>query len=457
MTHDRRYPVKGRPFAVVLVATLIGIATPDVAAALEFNGYFQGAVAFRTQSSDDRMIFQRQLMNAKVQQDFFDLGEFRLEADFWRDDADYQSDGSEMRSRLREGYLKLVFRDADLRLGRFQVAWGQADGIIISDQIAPFDLQNFIIPAFDEIRLGIDGAALNYFLESGQELEVTWIVRFQSPDFPDDDSPWRFLREEQIEEIEDLLGGGFGAPVDITLGPRDKPEDQFKNSEAAIRLRGFETWADWSVGYLYSWDDQPNFRIRPTLPPNAMGIIEAPAKLKHNRYHMFMATAAAPIGPMLLKTDTVFEHDRYLSAFNNSTADDGFVKQLDLFRTLLGADFKPKVPGWSQPDASFQLIYEKVIDAPSGLAREEESWLASVRLSAAYRNETIKPWLLVIGGLRGDNTWLQAKIDYEPFDNWRFRVASNFFWGHAYDGHNGGVYGSFSSNDLIGSSIRWSF
>ena len=49
-------------------------------------------------------------------------------------------------------------------------------------------------------------------------------------------------------------------------------------------------------------------------------------------------------------------------------ADDGFVDQLDMFRTLLAGDFKPRVPGWSQPDASIQLNYEKVIESVSKAA-----------------------------------------------------------------------------------------
>jgi hypothetical protein len=72
-------------------------------------------------------------------------------------------------------------------------------------------------------------------------------------------------------------------------------------------------------------------------------------------------------------------------------------------------------------------------------------------------NETVKPWILLIGNLEGDDAWLQAKIDYEPFDNWRFTLEANLFWGHAYDGHNGGIYGSFDDNDLIGAAVRWSF
>ena len=107
--------------------------------------------------------------------------------------------------------------------------------------------------------------------------------------------------------------------------------------------------------------------------------------------------------------------------------------------------------------ALFQLIVDKVFSPADGLAIEEDAVLASVRLSAAYMNETIKPWILLIGGLRGDDTWLQSRVDYEPVDNWRFTLEADLFWGHAYDGDNGGVYGSFHANDLVGVSTRWTF
>jgi hypothetical protein len=91
------------------------------------------------------------------------------------------------------------------------------------------------------------------------------------------------------------------------------------------------------------------------------------------------------------------------------------------------------------------------------LAVAEHTDLISILARAAYRNETIKPWLFVIANARGDDAWVQAKIDYEPIDNWRFSIEYDNFIGHAYDGRNGGVFGRFDDNDLFQATIRYSF
>ena len=433
-----------RHAAPLLAAVTLLLTTLD-AAALELDGYFQVGAAARIKGSPDPVIYNRQLANFKLTADPYENTMLRLEVDVWNDLPSYD-DGSKVRSRLREAYVKVHFDKLDIKLGRQQIAWGQADGIIVSDQVSPFDLENFILPKFDEIRLGVDALQLTYYFASGRELDLVYIAQFESPDFPEDDSPWRFVTDDQLDEIADDLG--VPIPPSIRLGPTDDPPNGLGQAEGGVRFKSYDRIADWSVGYLYSWDDRPFLRINP-----AAGI----ATPTHERYHLVTANVVAPAGVTLLKLESALEIDRHLNSFNLGTADDNFVGKENVWRTLLGVDFKPRVPFWEEPDAGFQFIVDKVFDPEAGLAVEEESYLASLRLSAAYLNETVKPWVLLIGGLRGDDTWLQMRVDYEPFDNWRFTLESDFFWGHAYDGKNGGTYGSFHANDLIGASMRWSF
>ena len=432
------------PFPSALFATcLLAVATP--ALALEFNGYFQVGAAYRMGGEPDPVIYNRQLANAKLQARPFEKTFLRFEVDVWNDVPSYD-DGHSVRARLREGYLRFDLGKVDVTIGRQQIAWGQADGIIVADQVSPFDLENFIIPKFDEIRLGVDAVQTTYYFDSGRELDLLYIANFQSPDYPERGSPWEFVTQGQLDDIARALG--VPVPPSIRLTSADEPSKSFAHPEAGIRFKSYDAIADWAVGYLYGWDDRPFLRIDPST---------AEAVPTYDRYHLVTGNVVAPAGPALLKLETALELDRHLNAFNPGTANDGFVSKENVWRTLVGADFKPQVPYWEQPDASFQFIVDKVFSPADGLAVEEDAFLASVRLSAAYMNETIKPWILLIGNLRGDDTWLQARIDYEPFDNWRFTLESDFFWGHAYDGHNGGVYGAYNKNDLIGTSVRWSF
>ncbi len=431
--------MKRRPLRWLALAFAAAACTRSVPASADasFYGYLQESIGVRTGPGD--VVYHRQTFNTKVDVDLSPRVSLRLEADLWRDDADFQKEGARVRSRIREGYAKLRLGPADLRLGRVQIAWGEADGVIVSDQVCPFDLENFIVSGFDEIRLGVDGAFLNYYFDSGNELELIWIGHFQPYDWPEPGSPWSFFDEREF------------AARGLRLTRIETPRGGLENSEFGIRLSGHPVVADWAIGYLRSWDDRPSLRVRPPL------VVPT-----HNRFDLVTANVVWPVAGVLLKADTAYEHGRFLSTDPTkpgaqSTAADGFVAKQDVLRMLVGLDAKPRLPGWHEPDASFQFVHEEVIDPHAGLLGPKHTDLVSVLLRAAYRNETIKPWLFAIVNLRGADTWIQAKIDYEPFDRWRFSIEYDFFDGHRFDGHNGGTFGGFSDNDLVQATIRYSY
>jgi len=447
ISHRRLHPAKRASTSfelsrkcifAVLVATAATLSTSAVpASAADFYGYLQESIGVRTGPGD--VIYHRQMLNTKVDADLSRDVSLRLEADLWRDDADFQEDGSLVRARIREGYAKLRFSKADLRLGRVQIAWGEADGVIVSDQVSPFDIENFIVAGFDQIRLGVDGVFLDYYFDSGNELQLLWIGRIQPYDFPERGSPWNFIDEDAL------------AAQGLTLAEPDAPSGGLENSEFGVRFSGHPVSVDWAVGYLRSWDDRPSLRIRPPL------VIPT-----YNRFDLFTGNVVWPVADILLKLDTAYEHGRFLSTDPTNpnalpTAADGFVAKQDVWRTLIGLDAKPRVPGWEQPNASFQFVHEEVIDPRRGLLGPKHTDLVSVLLMASNRNETIKPWLFAIVNVRDADTWIQAKVDYEPFDQWRFTIEYDFFDGRPFNGRSGGTFGQFSNNDLVQTTVRYSY
>lgn len=437
-----------RAFLAAALATAL-LGSPQLvseARALDFDGYLQQSIASRTSELDD-VIFHRQTVNLKLTERRGRNFMARLEIDTWFDHADFMDDRPRSSSRIREGYLKFGIGNLDLRIGRVQLAWGESEGIIVSDQVSPFDFSNFITPKFDEIRLGIDGVFADYYFDNGSELQLLWISHFEAPDFPDRDSPWAFIDEDAF------------AP--LSQEKLDEPGNSITNSELGIRYSGHPLAADWSIGYLWAYDDRPSLFIdaiptasNPTPSNTVTPTIE--------RYHLLTANVVAPIGDYLLKFDTAYEKDRYLSTnpafgIDLATVNDGLRVKTDVWRGLLGLEMKPNVPYWHQAEASFQFVHEHVIDDHPALAQSEDSDFLSARVSAAYRNETIKPWLFAIYDLAGDNWWMQAKVDWEPRDAVRISLEYDLFKGHAYDGDTGGIYGSFDRNDLLQFTTRYSF
>ncbi len=430
-------------------ALAASLALGRQSAAAELNGYLQEAIAVRPGQGD--ILFHRQTMNTKFEHSFSRRVMLRVEIDIWRDDPDFMDE--RVRSRLREGYFRLRFRDFDLRLGRVQIAWGEADGVIVSDQVSPFDIENFIVPGFDEIRKGVDGAFFDYYFNMDTQLQALWISHFEPPDFPNPRSPWFPI------ELEELEQPGF----DVELEPFTRPANTFRNSEYGIRLSGHPTAADWAVGYLRSFDDRPTLRIRPGDEPGKLRGVPV-----HSSFHLLTGNVVYPTHGVLLRMDLAAELDRMLqlepppgaspldprvlAAFDNE-----FVARHHVIRGLVGVDMKPDFSWWHQADASFQFVHEEVIDPHPFLAVPDSSDLVSILLRAAYKNETIKPWFFAITSLRGGDAWLQAKLDYEPWDNWRFTLEGNIFAGHAFDGNDGGIFGMFDDNDMLQASVRYSY
>lgn len=169
---------------------------------------------------------------------------------------------------------------------------------------------------------------------------------------------------------------------------------------------------------------------------------------------------------MLLRVDSAFEKGRLLSTApdfrrlpGNPCLRPGCTVRQDVWHTLVGLDWKPRVDWWQQADASVQYIHNRVLSPEPGLIRANRTDHLSVLLRAAYLNDTVKPWLFMMYNLAGDDVWVQTKVDYEPVDRWRLSLEYDVFAGKAYDpiSDSGGQFGSFDANDMVQGSIRYSF
>ncbi len=425
-----------RPLLRLLVTGSAVLTLTGSSLAADLRGYLQESVAVRTANLDEQ-IFHRQTLHLELTHEPRRSFSLRMAGDIYRDDADFRTSGAEFHSRIREAYVRIRFEAFDLRVGRMQLGWGESDALVVSDQVSPFDLSYFIVPEYDEIRLGVDGATLDYYLDSGAEVQFIWLAHFTSPKFAELESPWSLLPAEQLGSL--------------TLMAADRPAGKLRNSEFGLKISGHPVAADWSVGYLRSWDDRPALRLSTTT-----------ATPYHEMFDLFTAGLAWPIGGVMLRIDSAYEHGRHLGTDPTNeaslpTATAGYTTRESLWRSVLAVDLKPDVEWWQQADLSLQFDHEEIPSPHAGLAGAAETDLIMVRVSAAYLNDTVKPWVLAVQDVRGHNSWLQAKVDWSPIDHWLFTLEYDGFRGHAFNGTSGGTYGSLNSNDMISTTLRYSF
>jgi len=144
---------------IVLITLLVAILSLPAMAQfgndnIRFNGFVRNYTGVLTNETGDLSILQ----NA------FNLN-FSSRSDkvaFKVNPYLYHYTDRDLELGLREAYMDMYFNKFDLRIGKQQIIWGKAEGVFITDVVAPKDLREFLLPDFDEIRMGINALKLNY-------------------------------------------------------------------------------------------------------------------------------------------------------------------------------------------------------------------------------------------------------------------------------------------------------
>ncbi len=75
---------------------------------------------------------------------------------------------------LRENYLDISAGNFDFRLGRQHVIWGEMVGLFFADVVSAKDMREFILPAFDILRIP-QWAMRAEYSKNDIHAEVLWI------------------------------------------------------------------------------------------------------------------------------------------------------------------------------------------------------------------------------------------------------------------------------------------
>lgn len=96
----------------------------------------------------------------------------------------YHYSDSQLEIDLREAYMDILFDKIDLRIGKQQIIWGKSDGVFITDIVSPKDLREFLLPDFDEIRMGVTALKTDYYL-GNHAFELVWLPVFTATRTPE--------------------------------------------------------------------------------------------------------------------------------------------------------------------------------------------------------------------------------------------------------------------------------
>ncbi len=323
---------------------------------------------------------------------------------------------------LRQAYMDIYFDNFDLRIGKQQVIWGKADGVFITDIISPRDLSEFILPDFDEIRLGIDAIKFDYYL-GNSTFETVWIPTFQSTIIPDKNSIWAPAMPD------------FPMSVNYDYSNADV-ENKLSESEIALKYSYLGSAIDFELMAAYMWDDNPAMHI---YPQSDTLII----KPEYHRLPLVGTSFSKAVGGAVVRGETAYYFDKRFSAEDFSV---NGIKEKDYLHYLVGYDHN-----WFGVNVSFQFIQEYIMDYEEDIRNDEFSNTMTFLASKTFINETLELSLFSYYGINDNDALLRPKLSYDFSDGFNVLLGTDIFIGEE------GNFGQYNDNDMVYMKVRYDY
>ncbi|MDF2773119.1 MAG: hypothetical protein K0S86_2614 [Geminicoccaceae bacterium] len=354
-------------------------------------------------------------------------------------------DDADATAELREAYVTVALGNLDVRAGRQILAWGRADGVNPTGNLAAEDL-TLLTPDDADRRLGATAATVSYYL-GGLSISGVWLPEF---------------RGHRI-----ALPDGGGMSFDETK--RAWPGDQW-----ALRAEHTGGAVDWSASFFRGLDLSPD--LEPAVIPSggpkgrSRGIaivpIEGPAgepnvvELHHRRVHVFGADAATTFGRYGLRAEGAYvrtEDGPGTDPFSRNPfvfvvlgGDRTFDGRLNVNVQYLGRAVVRfhRPPGDLSPDVAAVAQGQAVLSSQTRRVQHG----ASMRASYKWLHETLETeWAAVAyAGPRG--VAMRPKVTYAVTD--RFTLLAG---AEVYRGEDASVFGLLRPNSTAFLEARVSF
>lgn len=325
---------------------------------------------------------------------------------------------------LRELFVDFELGAAQVRLGKQQVVWGQADGLRILDVINPLSYREFILPDFEDRRIPL--WMLNVETPVGETiLQVLWIFDQTYDEFPASMSTYaptapRFQPALEDQEL-------------AQLNSVHKPNNPLKDSDVGLRLSAFAGGWDLTANYLYHFQDQAILELDRSFSVTRV----TPT---YERTHLLGFTATNAFGDFVVRGEIGFSSDRY---FTSTASLDGVEKSGEL-AGVLGLDYS----GITDTLVSAQF-FQSSVRSSSGMLRKQHERSVTLLLRRNFSNDTLTAQLLAIHNTSDSDGLVQLELSYQLTSNLTLAMGADVFYGAG-----DGVFGQYSARDRFTSSFE---
>ena len=407
--------------AIGLFLSVLWISSSLNAQSLNLSGYVRNGTGVLTQGDHAYSMLQNTLS--------LNLEHSRGNVAFKANPYLYHYSDRDLELGLREAYLDIYFDSIDLRIGKQQIIWGKADGVFITDIISPKDLREFLLPDFDEIRIGITALKADYYL-GNHTVELVWIPAFTPTRMPEENSIWRATPDFPIQPAFDYS--------------EKEIKETLENSEVFAKYSALTSMIDFEIMAGYAWDDDPTLHTAKTMDPITKQVTSLLVTPKHHRLSLLGGSVSVPAGGFVFRSEGAYYRDKYFQS-SDPNLSDGVLKK-NYLHVLLGTDYTL----W-EVKLSAQFIQQAILSYDEQIVQDEFENTMTFLASKDFLRETLRVEWFSYLGLNHRDALIRPRITYNLADGFEIRTGANIFVGSE------GKFGQYDDNDMVVAKVKYSF
>ena len=150
---------------------------------------------------------------------------------------------------IREAYIDIFLEDFDIRVGKQQIVWGKTEGFKMLDIINPTDYRHFVQDSFEDSRITLWAARIDWAIGLNNLLELVIIPDVEPNLAPPYGHPFAFRVNRETD------------PSTVIV-LKDNKSWQFKNTEWGLRWGQNLGSFDYTLNYFYHWTDNPYVKFQ---------------------------------------------------------------------------------------------------------------------------------------------------------------------------------------------------
>jgi hypothetical protein len=330
---------------------------------------------------------------------------------------------------LREAYLDMYFDKFDLRVGKQQIIYGKAEGVFITDVVSPKDLSEFLLPDFDEIRMGVTAAKLSYHA-GNNSLEVTWIPVFTPTRMPGAGSIWQPVMPFPVQPDFDYSTAQITPSVE--------------NSEWFLRFSSLGSKIDYELVAGTFYNDDPVYHLTRHVNSSTGQLAGITARPEYHRLAMAGGSFSLPLGPLVIRSEGGYYSGRYFQTESPEMINATIKK--DYLHYMAGLDFT-----LAGVRMSSQFIQEFITDYEEGIRNDQFESTMTFLAKKDFLREKLWVELFAYAGLNAGDALIRPKVSYSFADGFDIQAGANIFTGSE------GRFGQYNANDMLYAKLKFSF